>query len=122
MRAAIITILAAVSAAIFLAAPVPKWAGRTMQSAFGNSHPAVSCINEPEIKCTWEQFFRILLLVKLKDALPGDSGMRASLENVIDLYSNPYRQNQGSNRFQEVDSYFRSSARGMPRSSRGYRR
>lgn len=122
MRALFITIIATVVVAFVLAAPVPKWAGKMMGSALGSNHPAVSCVHEPEIKCTWEKLFRIVVLVNLKKALPENSGMRSSVDNMIDLYSNPYRQNERNRRFEEAEAFFRTDARRSSRSYGGSRR
>ncbi len=114
--------LAAVFIAVLMTTPVPKWAGRAMESTLGANHPAVACVREPEIKCTWEKFFRIHLLIGLKKALPTDSRLRATLDDMIEIYSNPYRQDQWNRRYEQADRYFKYGSRGPSRSYGSYRR
>ena len=111
MRSLIVTIFIGIFITLALSSPLPAPAVWVAEKTLGPDHPAMSCISATERRCKAGHVMLVLALGNAKWALPEDSEHQESLDNLIDFYSNPERQDEWMRQFKEMDEFLNDDTR-----------
>ncbi len=111
MRRLLVTIIVGVFITLAISSPLPAPAVWVAEKALGPDHPAMSCISATERRCKAGHVMLVLALGNVKWALPEDSEHHRSLDDLIDFYSNPERQDEWMRQFKEMDEFFKDNTR-----------
>ena len=80
----------------------------------------MSCLSHAERRCKAGQTLPVWALGNVKWALPEDSEHQRSLDDLIDFYSNPERQDEWRRQFKEMDEFFKDDTRRTYQSYQNY--
>ena len=111
MRRLLVTIFVALFLTFALSSPLPAPALWAAEKVLGPDHPAMSCISASERRCKAGHILLVWALGNVKWALPEDSEHQRSLDDLIDFYSNPERQDEWMRQFKEMDEFFKDDTR-----------
>ncbi len=120
MRTLLVTIFVGLFITLALSSPLPAPAVWVAEKALGPDHPAMSCISATERRCKAGHVMLVWALGNAKWALPEDSEHHRSLDDLIDFYSNPYRQDEWMRQFKEMDEFLNDDTRRMYRPYQNY--
>ncbi len=112
MRRLLVTIFVALFLTFALSSPLPAPALWAAEKVLGPDHPAMSCISVGERRCKAGHILLVWALGNVKWALPKDSEHHRSLNDLIDFYSNPERQDEWKRQFKEMEEFFKDNTRG----------
>ncbi len=111
MRRLLVIIFVGIFITFALTSPLPAPVVFAAEKVLGPDHPAMSCISATEKRCKAGHVMLVLALGNAKWALPEDSEHQESLDNLIDFYSNPERQDEWMRQFKEMDEFFKDDTR-----------
>ncbi len=115
MRRLLVAIFVTLILTFALTSPLPAPALWAAEKVMGPDHPAMSCISASERRCKAGHILLVWALGNVKWALPEDSEHQRSLDDLIDFYSNPERQDEWMRQFKEMDEFLNDDTRRMYR-------
>ena len=120
MRRLLVTIFVTLILTFALTSPLPAPALWAAEKVLGPDYPAMSCISAGERRCKAGHILLVWALGNVKRALPEDSEHQRSLDDLIDFYSNPERQDEWMRQFKEMDEFFKDDTRRTYRPYQNY--